>query len=138
MADMDADAVAGDLRHLAGIESVQGCALVELESGMVWLSSGTIPGLEHIAENAVEFWRLYLRLARPLDQLGSLRMTTLLFEQSFLTLTAFSAFSPPLLLVCVSQRNVDWARWGQGVDKLKRVLGETGVLVREPATVNDK
>jgi hypothetical protein len=118
-----------ELTEMAAMPGVKGCALVEIESGMVWHTAGELQNFEEFGEAAVEFWRIYLRQERLLRTFGALRIATFVFEKTFLALTAFSHHTPPLLLVAATQQNVDWKVWGVHLEKLKVLLGETGLNV---------
>ena len=57
------------LQSMAAMPGLEGCALVEIEAGMVWHHAGQIEGVQTFAEAASDYWRLYNRLADQCKQL---------------------------------------------------------------------
>ena len=91
----DADALVSEL---AAFEGVDGCCVVEAETGMTWYHYGRLAGLEAIGEAAVEFWRIERRLASQLAVLGSLQSVSYAFSNRVVALFPCSA-DPVLVLV---------------------------------------
>ena len=58
------------LQSMAAMPGLEGCALVEIEAGMVWHHAGQIEGVQTFAEAASDYWRLYNRLADQFKDLG--------------------------------------------------------------------
>ena len=65
--------VMAHLQALVDYPGIEGCALVETATGMVWHAAGNYPELERIGEAAIEFWRIQDRLKAHLHTLGSLK-----------------------------------------------------------------
>lgn len=61
------------LERITQVPGLSGCALVEIEAGMVWHTAGEMPDVQNIAEAASDYWRLYLRLEPQFGSLGGLR-----------------------------------------------------------------
>ena len=61
------------LEAMAATPGLEGCALVEIDAGMVWHHAGQIEGVQTFAEAASDYWRLYKRLAGQFADLGDLR-----------------------------------------------------------------
>jgi hypothetical protein len=121
--------VHAELASMAAMPGVKACALVEIESGMVWHTAGDMQRFEEFGEAAVEYWRVYLRHEKIMRTFGHLRIATFIFEHTFLAMTAFSSHTPPLLLVAATRQDIDWRVWSTHLDKLKALLGDTGVIV---------
>lgn len=102
-----ADRLADELARMATISGITGCALVEIEAGMVWCTGGRVPDVQNIAEAASDYWRLYLRSARHFASLGNLRGSLMWHEQGQLVLLPCG---DGVLLVALAQGNgsVDW------------------------------
>ena len=46
------------VESMAAMPGLEGCALVEIEAGMVWHHAGHIDGVQTFAEAASDYWRL--------------------------------------------------------------------------------
>ncbi|MCZ8256476.1 MAG: hypothetical protein O9327_12525 [Polaromonas sp.] len=106
---------------LASQPGVQGCALVDPDTGMVWYHAGELPDIERTGEAAVEFWRVQSRLSSHFAKLGALRSAACAFVNG--TIALFPCLPSPLVLVCIaSKQEIDWAQWGESALALKKVL----------------
>ncbi len=120
--------IAAHLEKLARFPGVQGCALVEAESGMVWHHAGQLPDIEHIGEAAVEFWRVHQRLSVQLVSLGGLKSAAYSFADHVVALFPCGD-APARVLICVAAKSgVAWADWGMQVLALRKALIETESL----------
>ena len=110
------------IEKLALFDGIQGCALVEVGSGMAWHYAGSMPGIEKLGEVAIEFWRVHTRLADHFDQLGALNSSAHSFAEHVIALFPCS-HEPALVLVCVARKgHIDWTGWGKQVTELKQAL----------------
>ena len=110
------------LQKLANFPAIDGCALVEVETGMAWHVAGNHPELERVGEAAIEFWRVQARLTDHLGELGALKSAAYSFENRVVALFP-CCDAPPLVLVCVARKGpVNWAAWGAEVEVLRRGL----------------
>ena len=110
------------LQTLAAFPAIDGCALVEVSTGMAWHIAGNYPQLERVGEAAIEFWRVHARLSEHLSKLGPLRSAAYSFDNRVVALFP-CADDPALVLVCVAAKGpVAWARWGVEVEALRREL----------------
>lgn len=99
------------LDQLANYPAVQGCALVEIETGMVWKHAGHLPQVESFAEAAVEVWRVQMRNQQQLAHLGAQRSSICYFANGSMALLPCPG-QVPLLLVCIAERTgMNWAGW---------------------------
>lgn len=113
------------LKAMAQLPGVQGCALVETESGMVWHHAGNLPELEHISEAAVEFWRIHQRVSGQLATLGSLHAAAYSFHQHILTMCPCGR-APARVLICVSNKTgMVWSDWNQQVTALRQLIASS-------------
>ncbi len=119
---MNQSEVHAHVEHLADYPSVQGCALVDAETGMVWYHAGALADIEQIGEAAIEFWRLQNRLSAQLGNMGALQSTAHSFEHCVVAL--FPCHDKPVLvLVCVaSKQGMAWAPWSERIVDLRRAL----------------
>lgn len=115
-------AVAALVEKLAQFPGVQGCALVEAESGMVWQHSGQLPDIEHIGEAAIEFWRVHQRLSTQLVSLGGLKSAAYSFADHVVALFPCGE-DPARVLICVAAKSgVAWAEWSVHMLALRQAL----------------
>ncbi len=120
--------VNAQLQALASAPAVQGCALVEVESGMVWYSAGRWAQMETQAEAAVEFWRVQERQAVHFAHLGALRSSMYYFNAGSVALLPFPGRTP-LVLVCVADRvGMDWGAWMAQLRPLQRTLAQENLV----------
>ena len=105
------------LQKLAAFPAIDGCAVVEVDTGMAWHVAGKYPELERVGEAAIEFWRIQNRLTEHLGALGPLKSAAYSFANRVV------ALFPCLVLVCVAAKGpVAWADWGIEVKALQREL----------------
>lgn len=117
--------VISHLQALADLPGIDGCALVEAATGMVWHVAGKYPELEQIGEAAIEFWRVQNRLEAQLHTLGTLKSAAYSFSNRVVALFPCHE-EAGLVLVCVAaKRKTDWQAWGPKVGALRRVLQQS-------------
>lgn len=58
--------------RLAAFPGVQGCALVDADTGLVWYCAGKLPDIERLGEASVEFWRVQQRQSSYFEERGPL------------------------------------------------------------------
>ena len=117
--------VTSHLQALADLPGIDGCALVEAATGMVWHVAGNYPELERIGEAAIEFWRVQDRLQAHLHTLGSLKSAAYSFSNRVVALFPCNE-EAGLVLVCVAVKGAaDWQAWGLKVNALRRVLQQS-------------
>lgn len=110
------------VRQLALFPGMDGCALVEADTGMAWHYAGNWPDIERIGEAAVEFWRIQDRLQSHLAALGALHSAAYSFSNRVVALFPCSD-TPRLILVCVAAKgNIQWHEWGKHALDLRNVL----------------
>ena len=113
-------AVREQIELLGETPGLQGCALVDVDSGMVWFSAGQLDGLDKLAEAAVEYWRVHLRLKNSFGQLGDLNSAMFAFREGLLALFPCSS-QPSLVLVALAPiAGMNWLTWGSQVRELKQ------------------
>ena len=97
------------LQSMAAMPGLEGCALVEIEAGMVWHHAGQIEGVQTFAEAASDYWRLYNRLADQFKDLGDLKASVMMHAQGSSVMRPRAciipeAFRPPRSLNCSARR----------------------------------
>lgn len=100
------------LQILADFPGIDGCALVETATGMVWHVAGSFPGVERISEAAIEFWRIQHRLSEHLTALGAIQSVAYSFSNRVVALFP-CCDEPGLVLVAIAAKGpVAWPAWG--------------------------
>lgn len=111
------------LEAMAATPGLDGCALVEIEAGMVWHHAGQIDGVQTFAEAASDYWRLYTRLADQFRDLGDLRASAMMHTHGRITLLPCGA---GMLLVTLTRQKseVDWAVWQHKTRQLAQLVDQ--------------
>ena len=89
------------LGAMAGMPDFLGCALVDMEDGMVCHAVGELKELEQVASYSSDYWRLNRRTQPVFDELGELRVVVLMHRAGQITL---SECGRRMLLVLVTRR----------------------------------
>lgn len=119
---MSADFVEAMVQKLGTFPGVEGCALVEVDTGMAWHHGGNLATMERVGEAAIEFWRIQLRLSAYFAGMGPLQSAAYSFSSRVIALFPVMD-KPALVLVCVAGKNdMAWKAWAEGLARLKEVL----------------
>ena len=92
------------LQQLSELEGLQGCALVDPETGMSWHHAGRLSDIEQIGEAAIEFWRAQRRMPARFKEFGAFYTSAHWFEKTVIVLLPCSV-TPELVLVCVGEKD---------------------------------
>ena len=111
------------LQSMAAMPGLEGCALVEIEAGMVWHHAGQIEGVQTFAEAASDYWRLYTRLSDQFKDLGDLRASVMMHTHGRITLLPCGK---GMLLVTLTRQKseIDWALWQEKTKELALLVDE--------------
>lgn len=107
---MSADKLREEVEQMARTPQFSGCALVEVDTGMVWHCAGKLRTIERLGEAISDYWRLNKRLEASFSQLGDLRICVFLHDRGRIT-------SMPcgngMIIVALSQHQapIDWVEW---------------------------
>lgn len=116
------NAIEDHVNQISQLPKMDGCALVQEDTGMVWHYSGQTKDIERISEAVIEFWRIHQRLKVPLSSLGSLKSAAFSFSNQVVALFPCSV-SPPLVLVCITKKPpIDWSLWQPLIAGLNQAL----------------
>ena len=118
---MTQQALRDALEGMAALPGVDGCALVEVDAGMVWHHAGQIEGVQTFAEAASDYWRLYGRLAGQFQDLGELRASVMMHARGRITLLPCGS---GMLLVALTRpkSGLDWAQWQDKARQLAQLV----------------
>jgi len=108
------------LNSMAEMPGVDGCALVEVDAGMVWHSAGQMQGMQNLAEAISDYWRLYKRLDHHFTDLGDMKASVFMHAKGNITVLPCGK---GMLLVAVSQKStVNWAQWQGKARELAKLV----------------
>lgn len=107
---MNRQALTAAMAELASLEGLQGCALVEAGSGLVWASYGDLADAASLWEAAVDYWRLHERNRGHFEALGELRAAVMYHAAAILTVMRCSPEHELLLVAAGRYEAVDWRR----------------------------
>jgi predicted regulator of Ras-like GTPase activity (Roadblock/LC7/MglB family) len=107
---MKAQRLRDALDEMAAMPSTLGCALVELDGGMVWHTSGSMPDMEELASATSDYWRLNRRGQKSFSTVGELRLAILVHKRSQILV---SECGMNMLLVVVTELMgaINWDQW---------------------------
>lgn len=111
------------LEQIAQLKGLQGCALVEIDAGMVWHTAGSIVDVNKIAEAASDYWRLYQRQRVYFEHLGELRAQVMMHRDVRITMLPCGQ---GMLLVALSseQEAVDWVQLQSRTGQVKQLVAQ--------------
>lgn len=98
------------LETMAKAPDVLGCALVDMEGGMVWHAVGPLAELEAVVSSSSDYWRLHRRAQSTFQELGELRVATLMHRHGQIMVSE-CGHRMLLVLVTRSMGTIDWERW---------------------------
>jgi hypothetical protein len=118
---MNQQALREQLEAMAVLDSVQGCAVVDLDNGMVWQHAGALPQLQALVESCCDYWRLAHRRKNDFAPLGDMRALVAIHGKARVTLVGCGT---GLLLVTLSDEpdRMNWQRWTAQVHALRKLL----------------
>jgi len=118
---MKAQTLRHELDAMAALPGVEGCALVEIEAGMVWHTAGHRGDMQTLSEAASDYWRLYTRLDRHFTELGDMRASAFMHAKGSITLLPCGK---GMLLVALTdgKSTVDWSQWQRKAKDLAKLV----------------
>ena len=105
---MKAERIRAELARMAMQPGLEGCALVEAGTGLVWHASGISASDERVWEAAVDYWRLYHRQKAQFTGLGPLGAAAMYHTAGMLVVLPCCADPDVLLVLHGRHRAVDW------------------------------
>jgi len=120
---MNAQRLREALDAIAAMPGMDGCALVEIEAGMVWHSAGHIGDVQQFAEAASDYWRLYWRLSHHFTGLGDLRASVMIHTNGRITMLPCGK---GMLLVALTRQDspVEWSEWQIRARQLAKLVDQ--------------
>ncbi len=118
---MKAERLRQMIDNLAVMPGMAGCALVEIEAGMVWHGAGEIREIAQYAEAASDYWRLSDRLNRHFSILGPLSVALMVHAHGRITMLPCGK-GMIMVGITMDKVPVDWAAWQKQVSDLSAVV----------------
>lgn len=111
------------LADMASLPDFLGCALVDMQDGMVCHAVGSLAELEQVVSYSSDYWRLNQRNQPVFEGLGDLRVVVLMHRAGQITL---SECGKRMLLVLVTRRlsAIDWDRWKTDHTRLATLVNQ--------------
>ncbi len=112
-----------ELDSMAELPGVEGCALVEVVTGMVWHAAGRSEKMQLLSEAASDYWRLYKRLGTHFTELGDMRACAFMHVDSRITLIPCGK---DMLLVALTREKaaVNWSEWQNKTRQLAGLVNQ--------------
>ncbi|HEY9023105.1 MAG TPA: hypothetical protein VIP05_02315 [Burkholderiaceae bacterium] len=108
-----------ELERMAHQPGIEGSALVEAATGLVWYASGGGAHAQRVWEAAVDYWRLYERQKEQFAVLGPLGAVAMYHVEGILVVLP-CCVDPDLLLILHGGHGcVDW----RALQRMTRALG---------------
>lgn len=112
--------IAQELALMAATPGVVACALVDVGTGMVYLSAGNAPDIEAVAEAASDYWRLYQRNGNNFAELGPLQAVSTVHRDGVVSLMPCG---DGIVLATISRRmQLDLSAWFRKVGHLATLV----------------
>ena len=105
---------------------LEGCALVEAGTGLVWHACGFRADEERVWEAAVDYWRLYERQKTQFTGLGPLGAAAMYHTVGMLVVLPCCADPDVLLVLHGRHHAVDWIALQRMARALGALLKSTG------------
>ncbi len=128
------------LEQMVTQPGIDGCALVDGVTGLVWQTAGAAPDAEWLWEAAVDYWRLYDRQSARFSALGPLGAAVMYHRAGVLAVLPCCT-DPKLLIIAFGRHSgVDWITWQRRTRELGALVAASGEQsdesVATPATVS--
>ena len=112
------------LDQMAKQPGIHGCALVDSQTGMVWMVGADTRLDLPIWEAAVDYWRLHQRHQAVFSELGELHALALHHTSGLLAIVPCTSEPPLLLIAHGTTRSVDWRAWQALVHSVAQLVGD--------------
>jgi predicted regulator of Ras-like GTPase activity (Roadblock/LC7/MglB family) len=111
-----------ELIRLAKTPGIIACALVAIDTGMIYLSSSNKSQFEIIAEGARDYWVLHQKNGSVFGTLGSVNSIIVRHEQGLLSIR--DCGQAMLLITIAKMKEVNWREWSVQVQQLCQQVKE--------------
>jgi predicted regulator of Ras-like GTPase activity (Roadblock/LC7/MglB family) len=111
-----------ELNRLAKTPGIIACALVAIDTGMIYLSSSNKAQFEIIAEGARDYWVLHQKNGNVFETLGSVNSIIVRHQQGLLSIR--DCGQAMLLITIAKMKEVNWREWSLQVQQLCQQVKE--------------
>lgn len=109
-----------ELAHAASTPGIVACALVAIDTGMIYLSTSRETKFEMMAECARDYWTLHVKNSGIFMHLGKVNN---IFIQHEYHLVSIQPCGNKMILVTQAQlKQVDWNSWPKKISPLKTLI----------------
>lgn len=118
---MSTEGLHAALEQMDRLPGLQGCALVEIDTGMVWHAAGDSEDVQKIAEASSDYWRLYQRQRAHFEHLGELQAQVMMHREVRITMLPCGQ---GMLLIALSREHdrVNWAELQSQAQGLRQLV----------------
>lgn len=105
-----------ELHQLATTPGIIACALVAIDTGMIYLTSSNKEQFDIIAEGARDYWVLHQKNGKVFEALGSVSNIVVRHKRGLLSIRGCGQ---TMLLISITKiKEVNWDEWPERVDQL--------------------
>ncbi|RYY04697.1 MAG: hypothetical protein EOO53_02520 [Gammaproteobacteria bacterium] len=120
---MNFQLVKEELDLVAKTSGVIACALVEADTGMIYLSTSKSIKFEVIAEGARDYWSLHNKNGNIFDEMGTLN--SILIQHSKGLLTIQPCGEKTILITLAKLKKMDWKAWPKVIQPLRELIDDS-------------
>ena len=111
-----------ELHQLATTPGIIACALVAIDTGMIYLSSSNKEQFDIIAEGARDYWVLHQKNGNVFEALGPVSNIVVRHKRGLLSIRGCGQ---TMLLISIAKiKEVDWDEWPERVAQLCNLVKE--------------
>ena len=114
--------IENELYKVAENAGVIACALVAIDTGMIYLATSKNPDFEIIAEGARDYWTLHFKNGEIFSDMG---MVSNIFIQHTNGLLSIQPCGKNTILITqATLGKIDWTTWGKVIKPLRNLINE--------------
>jgi len=110
------------LKRLSCSTGIIACALVAIDSGIIYSTTSTVKEFQMIAEGARDYWSLQYRNGKVYEILGDLNNIKICHKKGIICLQTCGTNT--LLVALTKYNKVDWNNWANQTSQLTNMLDQ--------------
>jgi hypothetical protein len=112
-----------ELVQVAKTSGVIACALVEADTGMIYLSTSRSIKFEVIAEGARDYWSLHHKNGNIFAEMGMLNNILIQHTKGLLTIQPCG--EKTILITLAKLKKMDWKAWPKIIQPLRKLIDDS-------------
>lgn len=117
---MNYQLIESELNSIATTPGIIACALVAVDTGMIYFSSSSNKQFEVIAEGARDYWALHYKNGQIFNVMGKLNDIFVQHERGILRVQRCG--EAMLLITLAKLRKNDWTQWSGKISNLRQLV----------------